>query len=140
MKVRLLAVAFSFFLAAGTAIAGPTAPSGDTDGDGVENAFDNCTNVGNTTQADTNHDGCGDSCSVTCDFTGDKTVGSSDFNILRANFGMNVTPGTNGDCDGTGVVGSPDFNLLRAQFGMSTGPSGITTKQCNTASCLCTPQ
>jgi len=143
MKVRLLAMAFGFFLVAGTAYAGPVPGGADTDGDGVENAFDNCTAVANSAQSDTDHNGCGDSCTadIVCDVNGDTSVGTADFNILRMNFGNAVPPGTLGDCgDQNGTVGTPDFNTLRMTFGNSTGPSGITTAQCNPSTCRCTPQ
>src|SRR5262245_43176699 len=149
MKVRLLAVTFGFFLAAGGAYAGPTPGGPDSDGDGVENAFDNCVSVSNASQTDTDHNGCGDACtqSIDCDFNHDKAVGSPDFAILRSHFGQSVTPGTNGDFAAAtpnsppnGSVGSVDFAKLRSQFGHLVGPSGITNAQCDTATCRCTPQ
>ena len=143
MKVRLLAMAFGFFLVAGTAYAGPVPGGPDTDGDTVENAFDNCRDTPNAPQADTDHNGCGDSCTtnIQCDINGDTSVGTADFNILRMNFGNAVPPGTLGDCgDQNGVVATPDFNFLRMTFGNSTGPSGISTAQCEPTTCRCTPQ
>jgi len=143
MKIRLLAMAFGFFLVAGTAYAGPVPGGADTDGDTVEDAFDNCMNSVNPSQTDTDHNGCGDACTadIACDFTGDKIVGSGDFVILRMNFGASVTPGTSGDCSPVdGLVGSSDFVKLRMTFSNTVGPSGITTAQCDTSSCRCTPQ
>jgi hypothetical protein len=144
MKVRLLALVFGLFLVAGTAYAGPLPGGADSDGDGIENAFDNCTNVANPTQTDTNHNGCGDACTanIACDVNGDKSVGTADFLVLRANFGMTVPAGTLGDCapPPNGAGGTPDFVALRTQFGNTVGPSGITTAQCDTATCRCTPQ
>jgi hypothetical protein len=147
MRLKLMAATFGMFLVAGTAYAGPLPGGADTDGDTVENAFDNCTNTSNATQTDTDHDGCGDTCSqnIDCDNSGDTAVGTADFNTLRMNFGNSVTPGTSGDCavPFDGVVGTADFNQLRMTFGNSrpagAGPSGITTAQCNTALCTCTP-
>jgi len=142
MKLRLLAVAFGFFLVAGTAYAGPVPGGADTDGDGVENAFDNCTVVINSSQTDTDHNGCGDSCTqdIVCDVNGDTAVNTPDFNTLRMNFGNSVPPGTLGDCgDQDGTVGTPDFTRMRMTFGNSTGPSGITTAQCDPSTCICTP-
>ena len=146
MKVRLLALTFGFLLASGAAWAGPTPGGADSDGDGVENAFDNCTNTPNASQTDTNHNGCGDSCSgnIACDATGDTTVGLPDFPVLGMNFGMSVAPpGTQGDCSptgGDGVVGLPDFLALGMTFGQTVGPSGITNAQCTPSTCRCTPQ
>ena len=143
MKVRLLAMAFGFFLVAGTAYAGPTPGGPDTDGDTVENAFDNCVSAPNAPQTDTDHNGCGDTCTndITCDINGDTAVLVGDFNTLRMNFGNTVPAGTLGDCapvDGSVLVN--DFNRLRMNFGNVTGPSGVTTAQCNPSSCQCTPQ
>ena len=143
MKVRLLAMAFGFFLVAGTAYAGPAPGGADTDGDTVEDAFDNCTGVVNASQTDADHNGCGDACTanIACDANGDTSVGATDFNILRMNFGMSVPTGTLGDCNPEdGLVGSTDFNALRMQFGNTVGPSGITTAQCDNTTCRCTPQ
>ena len=144
MKVRFLAVTFGVFLAMGDAHAGPMPGGPDSDRDGVEDAFDNCVSVANASQVDSNHDGCGDACTqtITCDFNGDKAVGSLDFLILRTHFGMNVMqPGTLGDCKpGDGGAGTTDFAKLRFEFGHQVGPSGITTEQCDPSSCRCTPQ
>jgi hypothetical protein len=137
MKVRLLSLAFGFFLAAGTAYAGPTPGGADTDGDTVENSFDNCTAVSNSNQADTDHNGCGNVCEITCDFNGDYIAGGSDFLAIGMNFGMSVTPNTNGDCTGDGLVGGPDVLAMGMEFGMTDGPSGITTAQCDPATCDC---
>jgi hypothetical protein len=145
MKVKLLALAFGFFLCTGTAYAGPTPGGADTDGDTVENAFDNCTLLSNASQTDTDHNGCGDACTenIDCDFNGDKVVGSPDQVIIGMNFGMAVTPGTSGDCavgTGDGTVGAPDLIKFGSTFLNQVGPSGITTAQCDTSSCICTPQ
>jgi hypothetical protein len=142
MKVRLLALAFGFFLVAGTAYAGPVPGGADTDGDTVENAFDNCSLTANAPQTDSNHDGCGDTCSanISCDANGDTSVGAQDFTALRMQFG-NVPPAPiTADCNGDTSVGATDFTQLRMQFGNTVGPSGITTAQCDPSSCRCTPQ
>jgi len=140
MKIRLLTLAFGFFLVAGTAYAGPAPGGPDADGDTVENAFDNCTAVPNATQTDTDHNGCGNACAVTCNFNGDATAGGADFLLIGMNFGMTVPAGTAGDCNGDGLVGGPDVLAMGMEFGMSNGPSGITNAQCNPTTCLCTPQ
>jgi hypothetical protein len=144
MKVRLLAMAFGFFLVAGTAYAGPTPGGADTDSDGVENAFDNCTLVPNANQADSDHNGCGDACTepITCDTAGnmDLVVGGADQAIIGNNFLDPVPPGTLGDCDMNGVTVGSDLAALGAEFLNMVGPSGITNAQCDPSSCLCTPQ
>jgi hypothetical protein len=144
MKVRLLAMAFGFFLVAGTAYAGPTPGGADTDGDTVENAFDNCTQVANAGQEDTDHNGCGNACTepITCDTAGDMNlvVGGGDQSIIGANWTDAVPPGTLGDCDMNGVTGGSDLAAFGAEFLNMVGPSGITSAQCDPSSCLCTPQ
>jgi len=146
MKIRLLALAFGFFLVGGTAYAGPTPGGADTDSDTVEDVFDNCTAVVNPTQTDTDHNGCGDACTqpITCDANGDTAVGAPDQIIIGANFGMTVPIGTLGDCrapaPGDGTVGAPDLVGVGSEFLNMVGPSGITTAQCDPSSCICTPQ
>ena len=92
MKVRLQALAFGFLLAVAAANAGPIPGIPDTDGDTVENAFDNCISVPNRNQTDSDHDGCGDSCTrpILCDQNGDTAVGAPDFLALSTNFGRRV--------------------------------------------------
>jgi len=142
MKIRLLAMAFGFFLVAGTAYAGPVPGGADTDGDTVENAFDNCVDIANASQTDTDHNGCGDVCTknISCDANGDTSVGAQDFTILRMQFGNTPPANITADCNGDTSVGSQDFTILRMQFGNTVGPSGITTAQCDPTSCRCTPQ
>ena len=101
MRAGLIAMTFGFFLAAGlplSATAGPTPGGPDSDGDTVEDAFDNCTTIQNAGQEDADHDGCGDPCD----------------------------PALLCDCDGNGGVGVSDFAILSAEWGQAKGPSGIT--------------
>lgn len=144
MRRSVLALGIGILLAAGTAQAGPAPGGADTDGDTVENAFDNCTLVVNPSQVDTDHNGCGDACSppMTCDAAGnmDLVCGGPDQAIIGMNFGLAVPPGTLGDCTGDGVVGGADLAAFGMEFGDSVGPSGITTAACDPSTCLCTPQ
>ncbi len=100
MNIRSMALALGFFLAVGlplSASAGPTPGGADTDGDLVEDAFDNCTTTSNSSQADSDHDGCGDACDLlVCDLTGD------------------------------GTTSAPDFLAMGNEFGQANGPSGLT--------------
>jgi len=160
MRMKLLAAMFGTFLVAGTAYAGPVPGGPDSDGDTVEDAFDNCTGVVNASQTDSDHNGCGDDCqaNIDCDWTSnaagphtpDLTVGAADFGLLRMQLGNSVPIGTLGDCAGApvtngpdGVTGSADFGKLRMTLGNSLpsggGPSGITTAQCDPSTCTCTP-
>ena len=143
MRICLIALALGAFLVASPAYAGPVPGGPDNDGDTVEDAFDNCTNVANAAQTDTDHDACGDACTtdIVCDVNGDTQVTLPDFNTLRMNYGNTVPSGTLGDCSPVdGQVLLSDFNRLRMNFGNAVGPSGITTSQCKPAGCRCTPE
>jgi hypothetical protein len=143
MKVRLIALTFGFFLAAGlplAATAGPLPGGTDTDGDTVEDAFDNCTALSNAGQEDADHDGCGDVCDngpIDADANGDTIVGGPDFFALSSSFG--ATSGGSADFSGDTIVGGPDFFLLSAQFGNFVGPSGITNPSRDLAECPVAP-
>ena len=128
------------------AMAGPTPGGADTDGDTVEDAFDNCTTVVNPAQADADKNGCGDACTadISGDANGDTAVGTPDFLLLGQQFGNtgcgSPNPPCSADLNGDTAVGTPDFLILGSTFGNVTGPSGITTAQCNPSTCQCTPQ
>jgi len=135
MKVSLMALSIGFLLALPLAAYAGPAPGGlDSDSDGVEDAFDNCSTVANADQADADHDACGDVCDpvTTCDITNDGAVGIPDFQILIGQIGndCNTFPSLNcsADCELTpdGIVGIPDFQILIGQIGNVNGPSGIT--------------
>jgi hypothetical protein len=123
MKVRISALAFGFFLVVGlsfAASAGPAPGGTDTDGDLIEDAFDNCTLVANADQADdtslpgnVDHDGCGNACQppVICDTVGgDLKVGAPEFGAVLGQFGnecdLNTALDCSADCTGDDKVGS----------------------------------
>ena len=144
MKVRLMALMFGFSLIVGlplVASAGPVAGGGDIDLDGVEDALDNCFQVANPDQADSNHDGCGDACTapISCDGNGDTVVGVPDLAVFVQQFGT-CTSNCSADWTGDDIVGVPDISVFVQEFGNQVGPSRISTTQCNRALCQCTPQ
>ena len=100
----------------------PATAQVDTDADTIWSCFDNCLNVSNASQLDTDGDGYGQPCDA--DFDNNGVVGASDFNHLRDCFTL---PGTgscaDADMDANGVVGASDFNNLRIYFGLPPGPS-----------------
>jgi len=126
MRFDLLASLLAFFLAlgiTGTATAGPGL--GDTDGDGVDDFFDNCLTDVNGAQVDADYDGCGNYCDGDFDQSG--TTGGSDFIIFRGGFLASASGVT--DMDGSGSTGGSDFILFRGNFLRgSPGPSSNTFK------------
>ena len=139
-RAIVLAVLLAMPLAA---YAGPTPGGADSDGDGVDDAFDNCITVANADQADLDHDACGDVCdpTTTCDIDNDGAVGLPDFVIYVRQVGndCNTFPSLNcsGDCELTpdNIVGIPDFIVLIHQLGNVNGPSGITNASRDLAEC-----
>jgi hypothetical protein len=98
--------------------------SSDLDADGVPDALDNCLELANASQCDSDLDGFGNLCDA--DYDNNGVTGIPEFNTFRANMGLAVPPGdadTDHNCDG--VVGIADFNVLRSLFGGSPGPSGL---------------
>jgi len=97
----------------------------DSDGDGVDDAIDNCTLVANAGQRDTNGDGFGNMCDA--DFDGDGIVNLSDFNLFGSVFGQSTTVSApltaDADIDGDGIINLSDFNLFASLFGKLPGPS-----------------
>jgi hypothetical protein len=131
-----------FSVVGGVGYGGPTPGGADTDNDGVEDAFDNCTLVANADQADTDHNGCGNACTeaITCDGDGDTTVSGTDYTLMLAQFEQPAPSVNSMDCDGDTVVSGTDYTVLLSEFENATGPSGITTAQCQPTTCQCTPQ
>lgn len=139
MKISLMALVAGFGLVVGlplAAMAGPTPGGANSDGDSVENAFDNCTNLSNAAQKDFDHDGCGDLCDG--DFDQDGGSGLLDFGIFKATFGKSTgQPGydARADMDCDGAVGLLDFGLFKAEFGGTAGPSGIPASHKTPVAC-----
>lgn len=98
----------------------------DSDGDGVPDACDNCVDVANPAQADTNGDGYGNHCDM--DFNDDMNVGLWDFNHLRSRFGLSCGDAgydADVDADSDCTIGVDDFNNFRSSWGQLPGPSGV---------------
>lgn len=90
----------------------------DTDSDGVDDDVDNCVDVANDHQGDTDFDGYGNACDA--DFDDDGTVAGTDFGIYQTQYG---TPGeTDHNCDGD--TGGADFALFKNLYGNPPGDSG----------------
>ncbi|MFK8013918.1 MAG: hypothetical protein AB8G17_00580 [Gammaproteobacteria bacterium] len=102
------------------------ASSGDSDGDGVPDACDNCTVVANALQEDSDNDGFGNQCDA--DFNQDCVVNVQDLGFLRSVF---FTNDPDADLNSDGVVNIIDLGVLRTLFFMPPGPSA--TGQCSRA-------
>src|SRR5215468_7937637 len=114
------AAAFVAFLTAGPAW------SLDSDGDGVDDASDNCIAVANPDQLDGDHDGYGDACDA--DFNEDGVVGYPDLVLIQRAFGSR--PGSPKysqalDLDGNGAIGASDVLTVWRRIGSTPGPSGL---------------
>jgi hypothetical protein len=92
----------------------------DTDGDGVPDASDNCTLVGNLAQVDADGDGYGNACDP--DFNNDGFVTAADYLLLRAKLNK---PDAIIDLNGDGVVTAADYLILRGRLNQKPGPSGL---------------
>ena len=63
MKFSLLGLLLAFALTLGVGSASFAGPAlGDGDGDTVDDLWDNCLGVANTSQLDSDEDGCGNAC------------------------------------------------------------------------------
>lgn len=98
----------------------PDAP--DSDGDGVVDSADNCLEVANADQLDTNGDGFGNLCDG--DFTNDCAINFLDLNYFR---GVIFGSDADADMNGDGMVNFGDLVLLQGSFFGAPGPSGLPT-------------
>jgi hypothetical protein len=99
-------------------------PGMDSDGDTVTDSADNCIDVPNAAQTDTDLDGIGNLCD--CDFTQDGLCNIVDFQTFLTDFSTQIDGGTGTDMDGSGAVGIADFSLFLPGFQRGEpGPSGL---------------
>ncbi|MFK7887353.1 MAG: PQQ-dependent sugar dehydrogenase [Gammaproteobacteria bacterium] len=107
-------------LAAFCALATTSVWATDTDGDGLNDIDDNCINVSNADQRDTDGDDFGNACDA--DLNNDDIVNVVDLGILRTRF---FTADDDADLNGDGVVNVVDLGIMRQLFFVAPGPSGI---------------
>lgn len=149
-RLRIAALAFGFCLAMGlplAAMAGPVPGGVDSDSDGVENAFDNCSSTKNPTQVDSDHDGCGQFCDF--DWNNNGTVSIGEVTSAANQFGNPAcgSPSCSGppfscctcDFNQNGVCAIGEVTTIANAFGKKPGPSGITNAVCKPTRCQCTP-
>ena len=102
-------------------------PVADADGDGVPNGMDDCSQLANADQRDTNGDGYGNACDA--DYDGDGDVDDHDWAIFQEAYGTsegNAQYHADVDLDGDGVIGIADYLELTELYGKPPGPSGVS--------------
>ena len=96
----------------------------DSDGDGIPDASDNCIDVPNGGQLDSDGDDYGNACD--CDFDQNLACSIADFSIFREDYITTVDRGVGTDMDGNGAVSIADFSLFRPGYvAGAPGPSGL---------------
>ena len=138
MKISLMALVAGFFLVVGlplVATAGPTPGGPDTDGDTIQDPFDNCYLDPNPDQKDIDHDGCGNVCDS--DSNQDGVVSAVDFSAFKATYlkgdngplpdDVGYNPNYDATCEG--VVNASDFSIFKGNYLLVTGPSGFPGSQ-----------
>ena len=92
----------------------------DSDADKILDTMDNCTQVVNLNQRDTDGDGFGNICDP--DFDNSGTVNAADLSYLKSKF---FTTDPDADLDGSGTVNAGDLAILKSFFFKPPGPSGL---------------
>jgi hypothetical protein len=121
MKRTLLAATMALLLWGMPAMGGPLP---DFDGDGVSDVSDNCSDVSNAEQIDSDGDDCGNSCDT--DYNDSGLVTFLDFSSFVAAFGT-LDLEKDHTLPMTGPVKFLDFSFFLANFGSVPGPSGTTS-------------
>ncbi len=92
----------------------------DSDNDGVNDDIDNCINIANPDQRDSNNDGFGNVCDADLDNSG--FVNFADLALFKSAFGSN---NADADFDGSGFVNFADLAMFKSMFGQPPGPAGV---------------
>ena len=101
---------------------GPDPMAMDADTDGIPDSLDNCVDVANANQLDSDGDNFGNACDA--DFNNDNFVNSLDIGLFLISF---FTPGdTAADLNEDGVVDVFDMDAFKQLFFKAPGPSGTT--------------
>ncbi len=94
--------------------------STDSDGDGVADDMDNCTDVGNPAQVDSNGDGFGNQCDA--DLNNDGAINFIDVSLFSSVF---LSDDADADFNSDGAVNFVDLILISESFLGAPGPSGL---------------
>lgn len=109
------------FLGLGVIVAGTGDWAFELDGDGIAAIEDNCTEVFNPDQRDTDADGFGNICDG--DFNQDCLVNFNDLLAMRDTFFVMGDLDT--DLNGDGITNFSDLQLMQEPFFGPVGPSGV---------------
>lgn len=90
----------------------------DSDGDGVDDSADNCTDVANADQRDTDDDNQGNICDP--DFDNSCLINFLDLQFMQTNFFSNDP---DADLDGSGLANFVDLQIMQEMFFGPPGPS-----------------
>ncbi len=94
----------------------------DTDSDGIDDVIDNCIEIANADQRDSNGDGFGNVCDGDLDNNG--FVNFADLSLFKSAFGTNDL---DADFDGNSFVNFADLSLFKTYFGKAPGPAGLNS-------------
>ena len=123
MKRTLVAATLVLLLWGTPALTGP--PAVDTDGDAVNDLDDNCTEVSNFDQDDTDGDDCGNACDA--DYNNSGTVTFADYFEFATAFGTNDEEMCHTEPIPGCTVNFGQYFFFATAFGGVPGPSGTTT-------------
>ena len=93
------------------------------DGDTIDDSIDNCTQVANEEQRDTDGDGFGNYCDP--DLDNNSVDNSIDYNLLKLEFYSN---NANADFDGDTQVNFSDLGIMKSFLGGPSGPSALSNQ------------
>lgn len=97
----------------------------DKDGDGIPDNQDNCIDMANANQHDSNSDGYGNACDA--DLDNDGNVNFADLNLFKSAFNTKSSNSV-ADFDSDGIVSFSDFHILKQLFNKPPGPAGSSAE------------
>ena len=121
MNRTLFAATMALMLWGMPALGGPLP---DSDGDGVSDSSDNCSDAANPGQDDTDGDDCGNLCDA--DYDNNGSHGFTDFGLFAPAFGTNDEEMCHIEPIPGCTVTFADFGFYLGNFGGIPGPSGTT--------------